>query len=101
MILFPKTRFSVSNLVRLDCEMANGQYPTVQFKFAIRPGQTGVDVRALGNGPQVTGFQYADIKPMNGVQQAELQSQVANWGYQPGEVQPITYDTNGNIYNGF
>jgi hypothetical protein len=74
------------------------RYPGVQFRFSILPGQTGVDVAVPKDYIDQVGFRYAEIKPRSASGLATFQRQIASWGFQPDEVQPITYD---NIYDGF
>jgi YD repeat-containing protein len=77
------------------------RYPGVKFILRIGPGQTGVDVEVPEENVARIGFQYAEIKPRSASGLATFQRQIASWGFQPDEVQPITYDQNGNIYDGF
>ena len=77
------------------------RYPGVKFILRIGPGQTGVDVEVPEENVARIGFQYAEIKPRSASGLATFQRQIASWGFQPDEVQPITYDQNGNINDGF
>ena len=82
-------------------EMLRAKFPGVKFKFNIKPGQTGVDIVVPPQSEGITGFRYADIKPRTPAQAAKFAQQVENWGFKPGEVKAITYDANGNVYEGF
>ena len=52
-------------------------------------------------GQQITGFRYAEIKPRNPSQMKKMEKQIENWGLSPDDVKPLTYDANGNIFEGF
>jgi RHS repeat-associated protein len=83
------------------------QFPDVNFRFSVKPGQTGVDVEVLNSQDVDTvGFQYGEIKPNTQSGQNTFNRQVQNWQNNgtipPGSsVQPITYDANGNVNLGF
>lgn len=65
-------------------------------------GQPGIDVTVLGpRGIARMGFEYAEIKPLTLSGERRLLTQANNWGLKPQQIQPITYDANGNIYYGF
>jgi len=76
------------------------KYPGVSFRFAVRPGERGIDVEVLGRGSVTTGYRYADIKPRSVSGKRSLENQVWKWNLSE-EVRAITYDAKGNIYHGF
>ena len=49
----------------------------------------------------LTGFGYAEIKPLSASGERTLTRQIGNWGLDIRQVQAITYDAKGNVYFGF
>ena len=47
------------------------------------------------------GYPLAEIKPLSPSGERRLIKQIENWGFDPKQVQAITYDANGNLYYGF
>jgi hypothetical protein len=76
-------------------------FPDVAFRFQIGPGARGVDVIVPPRNVSQVGFPYAEIKPLSASGQRTLARQIQNWGYDPSQVQAITYDAFGNVYFGF
>ncbi len=47
------------------------------------------------------GFEILDIKTNKPHSQKQLNRQIQNWGYEESRVRAISYDEEGNIYDGF
>jgi len=75
--------------------------PNVVLTLNTAPNTPGVDVEVPENGVHVTGFEYAEIKPLSRTGRSRFNNQVLNIWDLEGRVQAITYDKNGNIYYGF
>ena len=77
-------------------------YPNVTFKFGTSPGINGADVTVVKDTDvAAVGFKYAEIKPDTASGQKTFMQQIKAWGLDPEQVEPITYDANGNLYDGF
>jgi len=76
-------------------------HPNVDFDFRVLPGQRGVDVTVLdAEGISQVGFEFGEIKPLTASGERTMLRQIPKWGLKPVQVQPITYDAQGNIYYG-
>jgi hypothetical protein len=65
---------------------------------SIRPGETGIDITYV-SGPRPFFGDHAEIKPCSPSGQRKFETQKLNWGLP--NANPITYDKDGNIYDGF
>jgi RHS repeat-associated protein len=86
-------------------QMLQDRYPGVPFQFGTARGIRGPDVEVPQEYANEAGFRYAEIKPRTDSGKRTLRTQLRNWekkrGLNPDEVQPITYDADGNVYDGF
>lgn len=80
-------------------EFLQESFPGTTFRFNIKPGLRRPDMPHL-DGP-MAGASYLEIKTNKPHSEKELRRQIHNWGYEETEVRAITYDEQGNIYDGF
>jgi hypothetical protein len=81
-------------------EFLKASYPKTTFHVNVKRGQKGVDMGYEG-GDLDPGFKYLDIKTNKPHSQKQLNRQIQNWGYEESTVRAISYDEQGNIYDGF
>jgi hypothetical protein len=81
-------------------ELLQNAAPNVNFRMAIDPGKTGVDIAVPSANASSVGFAYGEIKPLSSSGLRTFNQQVNNWNL-PIPVQGIAYDASGNIYLGF
>lgn len=76
-------------------------FPGSNFKMHTNVGQTGVDaILELERGVN-PGFRYGELKPNTRSGKASFETQLKDWGLGTDEVQPFSYDKQGNVYVGF
>jgi hypothetical protein len=75
-------------------------YPDLVMILRTSPGMKGVDIELKLDDASLTGFQYAEIKPLTDYGFRSFNAQVARWKLD-GPVHVFTYDYQGNIYYGF
>jgi hypothetical protein len=75
-------------------------YPDLVMILRTSPGMKGVDIELRMADAELTGFQYAEIKPLTDYGFRSFNTQVARWKLD-GPVHVFTYDYQGNIYYGF
>jgi RHS repeat-associated protein len=97
---FGTTRFGNAMHAKIAAWLQD-EFPGVTFELRVRPGETGVDVKVLESAGAGAGFKLAEIKPRTPSGQRTLGTQVERWGLKPGQVVPLTYDAQGNVYAGF
>ena len=74
------------------------RYKGTDFKFAIKPGQRGIDVTVIKGKP---GFKFAEFKPRTSSGQRSFEVQMRRWGHDPAQTKVFTYDRYGRIYEGW
>ena len=75
-------------------------YPDLVMILRTSPGMKGVDIQLQIDDASLTGFQYAEIKPLTDQGFRSFNTQVARWRLN-GPVHVFTYDYQGNFYHGF
>jgi hypothetical protein len=75
--------------------------PNVELTLNTAPGVNGVDIEVPEASVFRVGFRRAEIKPMSSSGLSRFKNQVLNVWDLEGQVLPITYDYDGNIYYGF
>lgn len=82
-------------------KLFQGIVPDVKLILNTDPGVAGPDMRVPENAISRLGFEYAEIKPLSRTGLSRFKNQVLNVWDLEGQVLPITYDYDGNIYYGF
>jgi hypothetical protein len=96
----PKTT-TYGNLVSAQIgRLVQNTSPNAAIILRTAPGMKGVDIELQAEGASVTGFQFAEIKPVTDYGFRSFNTQVARWKL-PAPVHAFTYDYQGNIYYGF
>lgn len=72
-------------------------YPETIFDANVKRGQRGVDMKYQGG----LDHPHIEIKPNKPHSQKQLNRQMENWEYEEQMVRVISYDEQGNIYDGF
>ncbi|WP_162918998.1 hypothetical protein [Taklimakanibacter deserti] len=80
-------------------EFLKESYPKTRFRNNVKTGQKGPDMEYQYD--LDPGFEILDIKTNKPHSQKQLNRQIQNWGYEESRVRAISYDEEGNIYDGF
>lgn len=80
-------------------DLLDEMYPDIKFIFRVRPGQRGVDVEVPNDFIPSVGHKFLEIKPLSPSGERSFYEQLERWGL--GPIQPLTYDSAGNLYYGF
>ena len=75
-------------------------YPDMTMILRTSPGVKGVDIELEMENAELTGFQYAELKPLTDYGFRSFNAQVFRWKLD-GPVHVFTNDYQGNIYYGF